>query len=194
MLRSRSIHRTLLRAGALCACAMLASSCHQTRRLYQPPTSDAGARIRLLTDGVVHLVPAKPCVDFGAPRAGLGAVAADVAIFNKAMNGRTLGMPGAEAAARTGLTTTELLAEVDEPLLVSYVHTTTVSTWPTEKSWTCRAYFRFAPRDGIDYAAVARSVEGGRRCGIGVYAIGDKGGEYAKPVGLANEYRDDACK
>ncbi len=182
------------RLPSLAAVASLAllAACAPIRRNYTEPATGKLARVRVATDGIVWLVPNNRCVDFRDPRSGLGPVAQG-AMFSKALNDRKLGMPGA-APTTVGFETSELAVQADEPVVLAYGHEKSMSTGRITTTITCKVNFAFTPKQGHDYAAYAQTTPDGRRCRLGVVAIGDGSGPFAKAVAVQNQYDKAACE
>lgn len=182
------------RARAPFAVAFLAvlAACAPIRRNYTEPTAGKLARVRVSTDGIVWLIPNNKCVDYRDPRSGLGPVAQG-AMFSKALNDKKMGMPG--TGPRTaGLQTSELAVQAEEPVVLSYGHETSTSTGRITTTYTCKLNFVFTPKQGYDYAALSETTPDGRRCRMGVVAIGDKSGPFGKAVAIQNQYDKPGCE
>jgi hypothetical protein len=181
------------RAAPLAALSTLVvlGGCAPIRRIYTEPTAGKLARVRVSTDGIVWLVPNNRCVDFTDPRSGLGPVAQGP-MFNSSMNEKKLGMPGKIPAG--SLASSELRIQAEEPLVLSYGHETSTSTGRITTTYTCKVNFAFTPKPGYDYAAVSQTTPDGRRCGLGVFAVGENGTEFAKYVPIKNQYDKVACE
>ncbi len=179
--------------AVLGALVLVIAGCAPIRRTYTEPTSGKLARIRLTTDGIVWVVPSNRCRDFSDPRSGLGPVAQGP-MFNHSMNDKKLGIPGEAPTASAGHATSELLVQADEPLVLGYGHEQSTRAGTITTTYSCKVDFLFVPKEGYDYAALAQTTPDGRRCRMGVAAIGDKQGAFGKFVGIKNQYDKAGCE
>ncbi len=181
----------------LVAFVLFLGACAPIRRTYTEPTSGKLARIRVSTDGIVWVVPNNRCRDFSDQRSGLGPVAQGP-MFNHSMNDKKVGIPGSAPTAgqvpTVGFASSELLVQAEEPLVLGYGHEKSMSAGTITTTYTCKVDFLFVPKEGYDYAALAETTPDGRRCRLGVAAIGDKQGAFGKYVAIKNQYDKAGCE
>ncbi len=188
MLASSCARATLV----LGAVVLLVAGCAPIRRAYTEPTTGKLSRIRVSTDGIVWVVPSNRCRDFSDQRSGLGPVAQG-ALLNHSNNDKKLGIPGAPPTT-AGVATSELLVQADEPMVLGYAYETSTRAGTITTTYTCKVDFAFVPKEGYDYAAVSGTTPDGRRCRMGVAAIGDKQGAFGKFVAIKNQYDKAGCE
>jgi hypothetical protein len=131
-------------------CVFLLSACgviknvKSTTTLYQPPTKEKLARIRISTDGLVRAVPNSRCVDWRLPGAGVMVIHQKDLITNDENNNKKLGMPASRAEdVVKDMATSELYIEGDKPITLDYL------AW--KANYKCSLKKSFVAVTGLDY-------------------------------------------
>ena len=130
------------------ACAELSGR----SRTYAEPTSGDTARVRFVTNGGLHLIPAHSCVDWSEPNAG--------ALFSTNIGGSTrftgrkIGIPG-EAPA--GFTFGEAVVPAGKPLSVVF------SSLILGQA-SCDYNWAFVPKANEDYEVKVWHDSGSKLC------------------------------
>lgn len=116
---------------------------------YAEPTSGDTARMRVITNGMARGVPARGCVDWNSPGAGVMAVAQS---GFASRNGQNLGMPVSQTQVQAAdLVRTELKVPANQPFTVNFQSQGSVSNG---YSYSCQHSLRFTPQAGMDYELI----------------------------------------
>lgn len=116
---------------------------------YAEPVSGETARMRVITNGMARGVPARGCVDWNSPGAGVMAVSQP---GFASRNGQSLGMPVSQTRVQAAdLVRTELNVPANQPFTVNFQSQGSVSNG---YSYSCQQSFRFTPKTGKDYELI----------------------------------------
>jgi hypothetical protein len=118
---------------------------------YAEPASGETARLRVITNGMVRAVPARDCIDWRSPGAGVMVVAQSGFAHR---NGQNLGMPVSRGDAQlqsSNLVRSELKIPANTPVSFNFQSQGSVSSG---YSYSCQESFRFTPQAGKDYQLI----------------------------------------
>lgn len=117
---------------------------------YAEPVSGETARLRVITNGMVRAVPARDCIDWRSPGAGV-MVVAQSGFANR--NGQSLGMPVSrdDQLQSSNLVRSELKIPANTPVSFSFQSQGSVSSG---YAYSCQESFRFTPQAGKDYQLI----------------------------------------
>lgn len=116
---------------------------------YKSQNTDEGARMRVVSDGMVRAVPGRDCLDWRSPGAGV-MVSAEKGFADR--NSESVGMPVGDRLP-SGFVSSEFTLAVGKPVAFHYVG-------PSQFGKQCFGSMTFVPKAGMDYQLSASSLHG----------------------------------
>lgn len=116
---------------------------------YKSEVADEGARVRVVSDGMVRAVPGRDCLDWRSPGAGV-MVSAEKGFAER--NGESVGMPVGDRLP-SGFVSSEFTLAVGKPVAFHYIG-------PSQLGRQCFGSMTFVPKAGTDYQLSASSLHG----------------------------------
>ncbi|WP_255992132.1 hypothetical protein [Chitinolyticbacter albus] len=125
-------------------------------RDYTPPKDGELARLRVLSTGVVRLIPESSCINASLGDTGIVANG-NMTIFTKAHNGASLGMPSS-TAPKPDVVSAEVYIRANKPLVLDFADSVGTGFSQTggltlAHSLACGTSVTFTPLPGQDYEA-----------------------------------------
>ncbi|GGP26045.1 hypothetical protein [Silvimonas amylolytica] len=146
----------LLSSLTLGACSNLSSPAYLTRA-YSEPDAGPRARLRVVTNGVVRLIPDADCHDESKGVGGI--VANDFTTFltDSHLNNQKLGMPSGITEAHE--MTSEVYVQAGKPINIDFMSQANAGGGNV---WLCASDWTFVPEEGKDYEVQGRQY--GSQC------------------------------
>ncbi len=138
------------------ACSNLSSPSYLMRSYAEPDTGPR-ARMRIVTNGVIRLIPDADCHDESKGVGGIAANNGMTLMSDSHLNHQKLGMPGQNMEAHVMVS--EVYIQAGKPINIDFMAQQDAGNG---NAWLCASDWTFVPEEGKDYEVQGRQY--GSQC------------------------------